>query len=331
MLGVIWVPEFHMKGPISMPFNVIFAGTSLFSVPTLQALIKSKHQVVAVYTQPDRPAGRGQKMVESPIKSLAKSQDITVHQPLSLLRLEEKQKIIALKADIMIVVAYSLLLPRNILTAHRFGCINVHASLLPRWRGAAPIQYAILSGDEEAGITVIQMNEGLDTGDILMQKSCPIEEGDTTGDLYERLSTLGSDLLIEALDKIESRTVQAIKQDVSRVTYAPKIQKKDAELNWHKSAIDLARQVRAFNPVPIAFTYFKCQRLRIWKAEVLSEKTQSRTGSVIRLDKQGLDIATGNGVLRLHQLQLPGKRIQLARDFINAYRKELNPGQTILG
>lgn len=320
-----------MTGLISMPFNVIFAGTSLFAVPTLQALIKSKHQVVAVYTQPDRPAGRGQKMVESPIKALAKSQKITVHQPLSLLRWEEKQKIMALRADIMIVVAYSLLLPRNIITAYRFGCINVHASLLPRWRGAAPMQYAILSGDQESGITIIQMDEGLDTGDILIQKSCPIKERDTTGDLHERLSALSSDLLIETLDKIESGTIQAIKQDVSCVTYAPKIQKKDAELNWHKSAIDLARQVRAFNPAPIAFTYFKCQPLRIWQAEVLSEKTQLRIGSVIRLDKKGLDIATKHGILRLHQLQLPGKRIQLAWDFINAYRKELNPGQTILG
>lgn len=313
-----------------MSFNIIFAGTPQFSVPMLQALIKSKHQVIAVYTQPDRPAGRRKKMVESPIKTLALSQKITVFQPLSLQR-EEEQKIIALKADIMVVVAYGLLLPQAILSAHRFGCINVHASLLPRWRGAAPIQYAILAGDQETGVTIIKMNEELDAGDILTQKSCLIVEEDMTGDLYNRLSSLGANLLIETLNTIESGTVQLKKQDTSRATYAVKIQKKDAELNWHKSATDLARQVRAYNPTPIAFTYFKHRRIRIWRAtEVLSEKTQLRAGSLVRLDKNGLDIATGDGILRLHQLQLPGKRIQSALDFINAYRKDLIPGQIML-
>lgn len=313
-----------------MSLNVIFAGTPLFSVPMLQALIKSKHQLVAVYTQPDRPAGRGLKMAESPVKSLARSHEITVCQPLSL-QGEEEQKIRALRADVMLVVAYGLLLPQNVLAAYRFGCINVHASLLPRWRGAAPIQHAILAGDQETGVTIIQMDEGLDTGDILIQKSCPIGEKDTTGDLYERLSALGSDLLIETLDRIELGAAQTTKQDISRVTYAPKIRKEDAELKWHKSAIDLVRQVRAFNPIPIAFTYFKCQPLRIWQAEVLPEKIQSRLGSIIRSDQNVLDVATSNGILRLHQLQLPGKRVQLAQDFINAYRKELNQGQTVFG
>ena len=314
-----------------MSLNVVFAGTSLFSVPILQALIESKHQLVAVYTKPDRPVGRGQKIAESPIKGLAKSQEITICQPL-LLQGEEEQKMRALKADVMLIAAYGLLLPRSVLAAYRFGCINVHASLLPRWRGAAPIQHAILAGDQEAGVTIMKMDEGLDTGDILIQKSCPIGEKDTTGDLYKRLSVLGSDLLIETLDRIESgETVQAIKQDASRVTYAPKIQKEDAKLKWHKFAIDLVRQIRAFNPIPIAFTYFKYQPLRIWQAEVLPEKTQSRPGSIIRSDKNGLDVAASNGVLRLHQLQLPGKRVQLAQEFINAHRKELNPGQTVFG
>ncbi|MFW0079115.1 MAG: methionyl-tRNA formyltransferase [Coxiella endosymbiont of Haemaphysalis qinghaiensis] len=312
-----------------MSLNVIFVGTSQFAVPIFQALIKSKHQVIAVYTQPDRPAGRRQRMVESPVKTLALSQKITVFQPLSLQR-EEEQKIISLKADIMVVVAYGLLLPRTILAAHRFGCINVHASLLPRWRGAAPIQYAILAGDQETGVTIMKMDEELDAGDILTQKSCLIVEEDMTGDLYERLSSLGADLLIETLDKIESGAVQAKKQDASHATYATKIQKKDAELNWYRSATDLARQVRAYNPTPVAFTYFKHRRIRIWEAEVLSEKTQLRAGSLVRLGKNGLDVATGDGILRLHQLQLPGKRIQSALDFINAYRKDLIPGQTIL-
>ncbi|WP_304985853.1 methionyl-tRNA formyltransferase [Coxiella-like endosymbiont] len=313
-----------------MSLNVIFAGTPQFAVPTLRALIKSKNQVIAVYTQPDRPAGRGRKMTESSVKTLALSQEITVRQPPSL-RGEEEQKIIALKADIIVVVAYGLLLPRSVLGAHKLGGINVHASLLPRWRGAAPIQHAILAGDQETGVTIMQMDEGLDTGDILTQKSCPIGEEDTAGDLYERLFSLGADLLIETLDKIESRIIYAKKQDSSRATYALKIQKKDAELNWHQPAVNLARQVRAFNPTPITFTYFKHQPIRIWQAEVLAGKTQLRAGSLIRLDKNRLDVATGDGVLRLHQLQLPGKRIQSARDFINAYRKELIPGETIWG
>ena len=313
-----------------MSLNVIFAGTPKFSVPIFQALIKSKHQVIAVCTQPDRLAGRGQKMAESPVKTLALSQKITVYQPLSLRR-EEEQKIITLKADIMVVVAYGLLLPRNILSAHRFGCINVHASLLPRWRGAAPIQYAILAGDQKTGVTIMQMDEGLDTGDILAQESCFIVEEDMTGDLCERLSSLGADLLIKTLDKMESGTVQAKKQDASHATYTTKIQKKDAELNWYKSATDLARQVRAYNPTPVAFTYFKHRPIRIWQAEVLLKKTQLRAGSLVRLDRNGLDVATGDGILRLHQLQLPGKRIQSALDFINAYRKKLIPGQVILG
>lgn len=313
-----------------MSLNVIFAGTPQFSVSMLRALIKSKHQVIAVYTQPDRPAGRGRKMTESPVKTLALSQKITVRHPLSL-RGEEEQKIIALKADIMVVVAYGLLLPRSVLVAHRLGGINVHASLLPRWRGAAPIQHAILAGDQETGVTIMQMDEGLDTGDILTQKSCPIGEEDTAGGLYERLSSLGADLLIETLDKIESRTIHAKKQDASRATYALKIQKKNTELNWYQSAVNLGRKVRAFNPAPVTFTYFKHQPIRIWQAEVLAEKTQLRAGSLILLDKNRLDVATGDGVLRLHQLQLPGKRIQSARDFINAYRKELIPGETIWG
>lgn len=313
-----------------MSLNIIFAGTSQFAVPILRALIKSKHQVMVVYTQPDRPSGRGQKMKESPVKTLALSEEIIIRQPRSL-RGEEEQKIIAFKADIMVVVAYGLLLPQSVLVAHRLGGINVHASLLPRWRGASPIQHAILAGDQETGVTIIQMDEGLDTGDILTQKSCLIREEDTAGDLYERLSSLGAELLIETLDKIELKTINAKKQEINLATYALKIQKKDAKLNWNQAAINLARQVRALNPPFVTFTYFKRRPIRIWQVEVLSGKTELRAGSLIQLDKNKLDIATGDGILGLYQLQLPGKRIQSARDFINGYRKELIPGKTIWG
>ncbi|AJC50361.1 methionyl-tRNA formyltransferase [Coxiella endosymbiont of Amblyomma americanum] len=316
-----------------MSLNIVFAGTSLFAVPVLRALIKSKkHRVVVVCTQPDRPAGRGKKMTENPVKSFLTTEhkEITVFQPVSF-RKEEEKKIRNLQADIMVVVSYGLFLPKNILTAYRFGCINVHASLLPRWRGASPVQYAILSGDQKTGITIIQINEQLDAGDILIQKSCYIKVEDTSDTLYKRLSSLASNLLINILDNIELGTVQAVKQNESYITYAPKIQKKDAKINWNDSAINLARKVRAFHPTPVAFTYFKNQTLRIWKVEVLVEKTQLKPGSMIRLGNNGLDIATGFGVLRLQRLQLPGKRIQIAQNFINAYRKVLNPGETIFG
>lgn len=312
-----------------MSLGVVFAGTSQFALPMLRALMESRHQVIAVYTQPDRPAGRGCKIKESPVKSLASSRGVIVCQPPSLRG--EEQKIMTFKADIIVVVAYGLLLPTDVLVAHRLGGVNVHASLLPRWRGAAPIQHAILAGDRETGLTVMKMNSKLDTGDILTQRSCFIREEDTAGSLSERLSLLGADLLIETLDEIESGVIQARRQNPKWVTYAVKIHKKDAELNWNQTAICLERQVRAFNPTPVAFTYFRNRPIRIWKARVILGKTRLSPGVLIYFDKNGLDIATGEGILRICQLQLPGKRIQLAHDFINAYRKELIPGETVFG
>ncbi|QTS83591.1 methionyl-tRNA formyltransferase [Coxiella endosymbiont of Amblyomma nuttalli] len=315
-----------------MSLTIIFAGTPAFSVPILETLLRSSHQVVAVYTQPDRPTGRGRKVSQSPVKIIAKKHGILVRQPASLQESTAQQELMAMKSDVMVVVAYGLLLPKIILTNPKLGCLNVHASLLPRWRGAAPIQQAILTGDCKTGVSIIQMNEELDTGDVLAKRSCMIQAKDTSANLYNRLSQLGADLLTEILDKLEEASVTAEKQDSNRAIYAPKIRKKQAELDWRKSADELARYVRAFNPTPVAFTYFNGQPIRIWEAEALDvfdEKTVLEPGTLAHADKNGLDIVTGKGILRVYKLQLPGKRIHSANDFINAHQGELISGKAI--
>ena len=312
-----------------MSLKIIFAGTSEFAVPILRTLMRSSHRVIAVCTQPDRPTGRGRKVSQSPIKVVAKQHGIHVIQPVSLREPLTQEEVMAMRLDVMVVVAYGLLLPKTMLASPRLGCLNVHASLLPRWRGAAPIQQAIVAGDDKTGVSIMQMDEGLDTGDVLAKKSCVIEAKDTGADLHDRLSQLGADLLMESLNKLEAGSIVAKKQDSSRATYAPKIQKKEAELDWRKSAGELARRVRAFNPTPVAFTYFNGQPIRIWEAEALDQKTVLESAVLIHADKNGLDIATGEGILRVHKLQLPGKRVHSANDFINAHRSELISGKTI--
>ncbi|MGP3397817.1 methionyl-tRNA formyltransferase [Coxiella burnetii] len=314
-----------------MSLKIVFAGTPQFAVPTLRALIDSSHRVLAVYTQPDRPSGRGQKIMESPVKEIARQNEIPIIQPFSLRDEVEQEKLIAMNADVMVVVAYGLILPKKALNAFRLGCVNVHASLLPRWRGAAPIQRAILAGDRETGISIMQMNEGLDTGDVLAKSACVISSEDTAADLHDRLSLIGADLLLESLAKLEKGDIKLGKQDEASATYASKIQKQEALINWRKSAVEIARQVRAFNPTPIAFTYFEGQPMRIWRATVVDEKTDFEPGVLVDADKKGISIAAGSGILRLHQLQLPGKRVCSAGDFINAHGDKLIPGKTVFG
>ena len=313
-----------------MSLKIIFAGTPQFAVPTLQRLIDSSHRIVAVYTQPDRPSGRGRRIMESPVKSLARYNKIPIIQAFSLRDNEaEQEKLIAINADIMVVVSYSLILPQRVLTAFRLGCVNLHASLLPRWRGAAPIQRAILGGDRETGVSVIQIDSGLDTGDVLTKKACTILPEDRTIDLHDRLATLGANVLLQVLDKLERGGIQSEKQDSKQATYASKIQKREAQINWGKSAFTLSRQVRAFNPMPVAFTFFEGQPIRVWQAEVIAEKTELKPGVLVGIDKNGVDVATGRGILRLYQLQLPGKRVCLASNFIDAYRNKLMIKQTV--
>ncbi len=305
------------------PLNLIFAGTPAFSAVTLQALLHSSHSVKAVYTQPDRPAGRGRKLTASPVKELAVKHGIPVYQPLSLCQADEQQKLVNLNADLMIVVAYGLILPLPVLTAPTLGCLNVHASLLPRWRGAAPIQRAILAGDTETGITIMQMDEGLDTGDMLYKLNCPIFPTDTTEKLHDRLAVLGADALMQALEKLSELVPES--QNNQLATYAHKIKKEEAKLDWQLPAKLLSYQVRAFNPWPVAFS----GDLRVWEADALSQVTHDKPGTILNVSAEGVDIATGQGVLRLLKLQWPGGKVISAADAFNA-KKAVLPIGTVL-
>ncbi len=299
--------------------NLLFAGTPEFAAHSLQALLDSEHQVLAVYTQPDRPAGRGRKLTASPVKALALEHDLPVLQPQTLREAEVQQALADWQADVLVVVAYGLILPQAVLDAPRLGCLNVHASLLPRWRGAAPIQRAILAGDTETGVTIMQMDAGLDTGDMLYKVSCPIEPTDTAATLHDRLAGLGATALVETLRRLDAGEVQPEKQDDAQATYAEKLQKSEALIEWSQSAEVLSRTVRAFNPWPVAFTRWHDQNLRIWFAQALKETRDAPPGTVLAESCEGIDVATGEGVLRITQLQLPGGKALDAGQFLNAH------------
>lgn len=297
--------------------KLIFAGTPEFALPSLQALLSSSHQICAVYTQPDRPAGRGRKVLMSPVKKMALENKLPVYQPISLRAVKEQKKLAKLHADLMIVVAYGLILPQEVLTLPRFGCINVHASLLPRWRGAAPIQRAILAGDQETGVTIMQMDEGLDTGEMINKFSCTIEPNDTNQTLQERLADLGARALLESLSVIEGGSFRSEPQNDKDSTYAKKINKSEAEIDWEKSAVYLDRMIRAFHPKPIARVVLGKSILRICKAEVLDEITTEKPGLILKADREGINVATGKGVLRLLEVQWPGGRCLPISSFIH--------------
>jgi methionyl-tRNA formyltransferase len=300
--------------------DILFAGTPEFSVLPLRALLDAGHSVIGVYTQPDRPAGRGRKLTPSPVKQLAVECGLPVYQPLNFKDEEDLMTLESLGADLMVVVAYGLILPRRVLAAPRLGCVNIHASLLPRWRGAAPIQRALLAGDTETGVTIMQMEAGLDTGPMLLTKSCPIEPSDTAALLHDRLSQLGAAALLEALPAIADGSLEPVAQDDSLATYASKLSKDEGRIDWRRPAVELDRQVRAFNPWPVAQTEWQREPLRIWRCEPLlaQEGGSARPGRVVHCSKQGIDVATGVGLLRILELQAPGKRAMTAGEFLNA-------------
>ena len=308
------------------PLNIVFAGTPDFAARHLQALIDSEHNVIGVYSQPDRPAGRGKKLQASPVKILALEHNIPVYQPKSLRDEAAQQELSDLNADLMVVVAYGLILPQVVLDTPKLGCINVHGSILPRWRGAAPIQRALWAGDKETGITILQMDLGLDTGDMLLKTQLTIEDDDTSGSLYDKLALQGPDALIQALAGLANGKLKAEKQDETLANYAKKLSKEEAELDWNKSALQLWREIRAFNPWPISHFSHNDASIKVRQAKVSESISDAPAGTIISADKNGIEIATGEGVLSLQNMQLPGKKPLSVGDILNSRGDWFTPG-----
>jgi methionyl-tRNA formyltransferase len=299
--------------------RIIFAGTPDFAASHLQAMLDAKLNIVAVYTQPDRPAGRGNKLTASAVKKLALKYNLPVFQPESLKNENAQSELKDINADLMVVVAYGLILPKQVLDAPTLGCINVHGSILPKWRGAAPIQRAIWAGDDETGVTIMQMDEGLDTGDMLSVHRIPIEPTDTSALLYQKLAELGPKALVNDLNRFAA--LKPTKQDNTQASYAAKLSKTEAILDWQMPAQQLERNVRAFNPWPMAWFNYQDKPIKVWKShtENFNENEQGlvAAGKILSYDKNGLRIATSNGILVITELQLSGKKAQAISQLVN--------------
>ena len=309
------------------PYRIVFMGTPDFSVPTLEALHASDHEVVLVITQPDRPKGRGRKITASPVKKAAGRHDYPVFQPESLKHPRDVKKIADTSPDFLVVIAYGRILPPAVLDIPRFGAVNGHASLLPKYRGPAPIQWAIINGETETGVTTIMMDRGLDTGDILMTASEPIGPEETAGDLHDRLAVVGAHLIVDTLDAHARGTLCPVAQDSDRATYAPLLKKRDGHIDWRKSAVEIDRFIRGVSPWPGAFTFHGGTRLKLFKAAALDKKTGSPPGTVLEGFPGDLLVATGDGVLSIEQIQgASGKRLAID-DFLRGY--PLAPGDQL--
>lgn len=299
--------------------KIVFMGSSAFAVPSLKFLLKTKHEITLVVCQPDKPSGRGLKIHSCPVALFAKEQDLKIFQPKSLRKQETKQPIIDLKPDLIVVVAYGKILPTEILRAPRLGCVNVHASLLPKYRGAAPINWAIVNGEQTTGVTTMFINEEMDEGDILLQKETEIKSNEIASELSERLSSLGASLLIETIEGLEKDTVSPRPQDHAKATYAPLLKKENGLINWNQSAKEISNHIRGLQPWPIAFTHIQGKMMRIFKAQANQEETDKRPGTIISAD-ENLVVATSMGTLYLLEVQLEGKKRMPVDAFLRGHQ-----------
>lgn len=309
------------------PLNIVFAGTPEFAADHLQALLNTEHNIIGVYTQPDRPAGRGKKLTPSAVKQLACENNLPVFQPENFRNEEDIATLAGLKPDVMIVVAYGLLLPKAVLEIPQFGCLNVHGSILPRWRGAAPIQRALWAGDEMTGVTIMQMDEGLDTGAMLYTTECPITANDTSASLYQKLAEQGPEALVHVLNDLPA--FSAIAQDDAQATYAKKLSKTEAQIDWSLAADQLARNVRAFNPWPVAFFATQDNNIKVWHAHVVKAPSQKPPGTILSANKDGLVVQTGEGALCITHCQIPNKKAMAFADVYNARKDWFIEGEQL--
>ncbi|SKA68348.1 methionyl-tRNA formyltransferase [Thiothrix eikelboomii] len=304
---------------MSRALRVVYAGTPEFAVPALQALLASKHEVLAVYTQPDRPAGRGRKLQFSPVKELAITAGLAVEQPLSFKSAEAQASLKAYAADVMVVAAYGLILPQAVLAIPAYGCLNIHASLLPRWRGAAPIQRALQAGDSMTGVTIMQMAAGLDTGAMLLKTACPITATDGGQSLHDKLAQQGAEALLQVLEQLTDNQLKPEQQNEQQACYAHKLSKAEAEIDWQQPAAVIERQIRAFDAWPTAYSVYRGQALRFFAAQALRQTNTAPAGTVVAETRAGIDIVAGDGYLvRILELQMAGSKRLAAADFLNA-------------
>ena len=308
--------------------KVVFMGTPDFAVGALEALAEAGHEVVAVVTQPDKPKGRGKEMQQTPVKACALKHNIEVFQPVKIKTPEAVEVLKGYGADLFVVAAFGQILSKEILDMPKYGCVNIHASLLPKYRGAAPIQWAILDGEKETGVTIMQMNEGLDTGDMLTKVIVPIEDTDTGESLFDKLAEAGAKLLIETIPQIEAGSVKPKPQDDSLSTYAKMIKKEMGFIDWKKDAVVLERLVRGMNSWPSAYTHFNGKTLKVWEAEVEKGKHNAEPGTVVEVTKESIKVQTGQDLLVLKQIQLEGKKRMDAAAFLLGYKVEIG---TVLG